>query len=43
MFGSISLPVTENVSEKILSLPIYPSMTNEDVSTVITGVRRILS
>lgn len=43
MFGKVSLPVTENVSEKILSLPIYPSMTDEDVFSVINGVRRILS
>ncbi len=43
MFGETSLPVTENISEKILSLPIYPSMTDEEVSGVINAVKRILS
>jgi dTDP-4-amino-4,6-dideoxygalactose transaminase len=43
MFGGTSLPVTEDVSEKILSLPIYPSMTDEEVATVINAVRRIFS
>lgn len=43
MFGETSLPVTENISEKILSLPIYPSMVDEEVASVISAVKRILS
>ncbi len=42
LFGETNLPVTEEVSEKILSLPIYPSMTDQEVTSVIDAVKRIL-
>ncbi|WP_292369152.1 DegT/DnrJ/EryC1/StrS family aminotransferase [Methanoregula sp. UBA64] len=32
------LPVTENVANEILSLPIYPGMPEEDISTVVEGI-----
>ena len=35
-----SLPVTERVAERILSLPMYPHLRDDEVTTVINGVRR---
>lgn len=35
------LPVTENVFERIVSLPLYPSMTRDDVLYVIDSIREI--
>ncbi len=36
---SLSLPVTEQIGEEILTLPLYYDMTNEQVATVIEAVR----
>jgi len=32
------LPVTEEVSQEVLSLPIYPSMTKEEIEYIADGV-----
>jgi dTDP-4-amino-4,6-dideoxygalactose transaminase len=36
---SLSLPVTERASREVLSLPIYPELSDTDVATVIAAVR----
>ena len=36
------LPVSEDVSSRILALPLYPELTEEDVHRVITAVRSAL-
>ncbi|HET9129407.1 MAG TPA: DegT/DnrJ/EryC1/StrS family aminotransferase, partial [Terriglobia bacterium] len=36
--SSISLPVTENFAERELSLPLYPSMTESHVESVVSAV-----
>jgi UDP-4-amino-4-deoxy-L-arabinose-oxoglutarate aminotransferase len=41
-FGMASLPETERAAGKILSLPLFPDMTDGDVSYVCTAVREIL-
>jgi perosamine synthetase len=33
------VPITEKIWQKIITLPIYPSLTDEQVQTVIEGVR----
>ncbi len=38
-----SLPVTEQVTERILSLPMFPELTNDQVDLVIDEVRRYLT
>ena len=38
-----SLPVTEQMGEEILTLPLYYDMTNEQVGTVIKAVKDFLS
>jgi dTDP-4-amino-4,6-dideoxygalactose transaminase len=37
--GSDRLPETERAAKEILSLPIYPELSNEDVETVIMAVK----
>lgn len=36
------LPVTEGVCSRILTLPLYPAMTDDDLASVVEGVRRIV-
>ena len=38
-----SLPVTERVAERIVSLPMYPELTTEQLARVIAAVRHALS
>jgi dTDP-4-amino-4,6-dideoxygalactose transaminase len=35
----VSLPVTERVCEEVLSLPMYPNLTDAEVDEVIAAVR----
>lgn len=37
-----SLPVTEQLSQSILSLPIYPELSDEDVNRVIQAVNEVV-
>lgn len=39
MYDSVHLPVTEKVSEDILTIPLYPSMTDEEIGYVIDSVK----
>jgi dTDP-4-amino-4,6-dideoxygalactose transaminase len=41
--GSQSLPVTEEVCPKILSLPLFPELTDEEVDRVVTAVAAFFS
>lgn len=41
-FGVVTLPETERAAERILSLPLFPGMTDEDVRYVAAAVREIL-
>ena len=41
-FGVVKLPETERVESRILSLPLFPDMTDGDVEYVCTAVREIL-
>lgn len=40
-YGPGSLPVAERASERLLSLPMFPEMTDSQVETVIAAVRDI--
>jgi dTDP-4-amino-4,6-dideoxygalactose transaminase len=46
VFASISagthFPVTESVSQRCLSLPIYPELSNEAVDEVCAVIRQVL-
>lgn len=37
-----SLPVSERVSREVLSLPLYPELTDEQIQTVVRAVRSFL-
>lgn len=37
------LPVAERVSEQLLSLPLYPRMTERDVKDVVEAVRKVIT
>jgi len=41
-YGIVKLPETERVAGKILSLPFFPDMTDEDVDYVCRAIREIL-
>jgi UDP-4-amino-4,6-dideoxy-N-acetyl-beta-L-altrosamine transaminase len=41
-YGELSLPGAQAYYERCLSLPLFPDMTNEDVSRVVTTLRRTL-
>jgi len=41
-FGRVQLPETERAAGRILSLPLFPEMTDEDVAYVCEAVREIL-
>jgi len=38
--GHYNLPVTERISREVISLPMYPELTDEEVAMVIDTVRR---
>lgn len=39
-FNHLSLPITEKIHEQVLSLPISPVMTSDEVESVIEAVNR---
>ncbi|MBN2299494.1 MAG: aminotransferase class I/II-fold pyridoxal phosphate-dependent enzyme [Deltaproteobacteria bacterium] len=43
LFGDIDLPETEAASQKILSLPLYPGMSDENITRVIETIKGILA
>jgi dTDP-4-amino-4,6-dideoxygalactose transaminase len=38
-FNTKDFPVTEDISSKIVTLPIFPKMSNEDVKDVVSAVK----
>ena len=41
-YGDISLPVTEQVADEVISLPMYPELTREQIEYVARAVREAL-
>jgi dTDP-4-amino-4,6-dideoxygalactose transaminase len=37
------LPVTEKVSREVLTLPMYPSLTGDELDVVASGIKDFLS
>ncbi|HLD11201.1 MAG TPA: DegT/DnrJ/EryC1/StrS family aminotransferase [Candidatus Nanoarchaeia archaeon] len=37
--GETKLPITERISKEILSVPLYPEMTNEEIDYVINSIK----
>jgi dTDP-4-amino-4,6-dideoxygalactose transaminase len=40
-YGDVSLPVTERVAGEIVSLPMYPELTREQIEYVASAVREV--
>ncbi len=38
--GEVSLPITEDLSEQILSLPVHPGLEQEDLERIVKSVRQ---
>ena len=41
--AQFDFPVTANISDNVLSLPLYPRMTEEDVYDVVKAVKKIIA
>ena len=42
-FGTISLPITEEIGRREVTLPVFPTMTDEQLEWVITNVKRLIA
>lgn len=42
-YGTVSLPVTERIVGEILSLPMYPELTEEQIAFVVQAVKEAVS
>lgn len=42
VLSDVSLPVAENCASRSISIPIYPSMSEEDVDIVIDSIRQVV-
>jgi dTDP-4-amino-4,6-dideoxygalactose transaminase len=40
-YGEQSFPVTERLAEEVLSIPVHPSLTDDEVTTVIGAVNEV--
>lgn len=40
-YGSLSLPVTEQICKEVISLPVHPSLTAQDLETIAAEVNRL--
>jgi|Deesub1362A_J573_1020465.scaffolds.fasta_scaffold02373_6 perosamine synthetase len=43
LFGSISLPVSEDISKRILSLPVHPALNKEDLDSIAQAVENVIA
>ena len=40
-YGDVSLPVTESAAGHVLSLPVHPALTDEDLDRIVESVRKV--
>ena len=38
----LKLPVTEEVASRVLSLPVHPALTEEDLKAIVLAVEKVL-
>ncbi len=41
LYGQLKLPVTEEISEKILAIPVHHGLTTDDAQTVVEAIKEI--
>jgi dTDP-4-amino-4,6-dideoxygalactose transaminase len=39
-YGDQSFPVTDRLTEQVISIPVHPTLTDDEVSTVIAAVNQ---
>lgn len=39
--GEVSLPVSERLAKEVISLPVHPELTDEDLNTIVTEVNKL--
>jgi len=39
--GDLSLPVTDRLSQEVISLPVHPMLSQEDLETIVTEVNKL--
>jgi perosamine synthetase len=42
-YDSVSLPVAERMADHVLSLPVHPALTDEDLDRIVDAVRKVAS
>jgi len=40
-YGNVSMPVAEHAADHVLSLPVHPGLTDEDLDRIIESVRKV--
>lgn len=40
---NLSLPVSEDISEKIFSIPVYPGLDEKDLGLIVQGIAKVLN
>jgi perosamine synthetase len=40
-FGDLSLPVTESIVKEVISLPVHPQLSQNDLETIVNGVNSL--
>lgn len=41
MYGDVTLPVSEDITERILSLPVYPGLEKKELKRIVDGVEKV--
>jgi dTDP-4-amino-4,6-dideoxygalactose transaminase len=39
--GEVSLPVAEQMAKEVISLPVHPQLTQEELNTIVTEVNKL--
>ena len=39
--GNISLPITERMSQEVISLPVHPMLSEEDLEQIVREVNKL--
>ena len=37
-FGNLDLPITQKISKEILTLPLYPNMSNDEIEYLCSSI-----
>jgi perosamine synthetase len=40
-YGQVSMPVAERVADQVLSLPVHPGLSEQDLERIVESVRKV--